>query len=1122
MACEFEIIDAPPNTLLSASEESRCFIALRALSIGLALASGLLGCRSAPDGSTLFTLLDEKTTGISFTNTLTSEPEFNILDYLYFYDGAGVALGDIDKDGLDDIFFTSNQGSNRLYLNKGDFRFEDVSETAGITSEASEWSTGVTMADVNGDGWLDIYVCQVNYRNKTGRNQLFINNRDGSFTDEARAYGLDFEGLSTQAAFFDYDRDGDLDVYLLNHSIHTRESFVQSWRRIVDAPLGDRLYRNDGGRFTNVTHDAGIYSSVLGYGLGLAVSDVNLDGWPDIYIGNDFHENDYLYLNDRDGSFTEVLQRVMGHTSQSSMGNDIADINNDGLADIVSLDMMPADRVSYMKSGGPDSDELARIKQNFGYGPQVARNTLQIHRGFDADSLPLFSEIGAYAGVHATDWSWASLFADLDNDGWKDLFITNGIPRRPNDLDYVAHISTPAAQRTLNLGSIEEQLALTERMPAYRLSNFAFQNSKDDSFFDRSEAWGLNTAGYSNGAAYGDLDNDGDLDLAVNNIDAPAFVYRNNIDAQESHFLAIQLAGDGLNTSGIGARVTVYAGELRQYREQMPTRGFQSSVSHTLHFGLGDVGRVDSLEVIWPDGRYQRKYGVAADQRLVFRQNEANERYSKPQPAARRVLFSEWNAEQALNFRHREDAYFDDAAQPLIPHKLSTQGPALAVADVNGDGLDDVYLGGAHEQAGRLFIQLPGSSFVPGAEPFDADRAYEDVDAAFFDAEGDGDLDLYVVSGGGRYAAGDSLLMDRLYINDGRGRFDRSRNRLPPLTADGCCVAPADIDADGDADLFVGSRSVPGAYGVSPASYLLENDGKGVFTDATEEKAAALSNAGMVTSAVWADFLGDDGLDLAFAGEWMPITILENKDGALGVAHRLEGTSGWWQSLLAADFDGDADLDLMAGNLGTNALLEPPLVLYTHDLDNNATIEPILAREIDGRFEPWARRDELLRQAPVLADRIPTYATYAHISLPELLGETVLLQASMKRVETFLSLYFDNAGGGVFRAHELPAQVQWSPLTAMLSTDVNDDGRLDLMAAGNFFGANTMQGRYDASYGLVLVGDGTGFLTPIPTPESGFIVRGEASAMKSLTLEGGRRAVIVARNNDTPQIFLRK
>ncbi len=1081
------------------------------------------------DGHELFSLLDENETGISFVNVLEDEPDFNILDYLYFYDGGGVAIGDVNNDGLLDIFLTGNQVSNKLYLNKGRFTFEDITDMAGVGGSDNEWSTGVTMADVNGDGWLDIYVCQVNYKSKNGHNLLYINNQDNTFTEQAKAYGLDFEGLSTQAAFFDYDRDGDLDVYLLNHSVHTRDSFVESWRRIVDAPrVGDRLYRNDGGRFSNVTHEAGIYSSALGYGLGLAISDINHDGWPDVYVGNDFHENDYLYFNNGDGTFSEVLQRVIGHTSQSSMGNDVADFNNDGRVDIVSLDMLPADIVTYRKSGGPDPDDLARIKRNFGYAPQYARNTLQVNRGVDHEGFPLFSEIGLYAGIHATDWSWAGLFVDLNNDGWKDLYVTNGIPRRPNDLDYIEYISHPNIQQVLNEGSTDEQRDVTEKMPSLKIPNYAFRNNGNETFTDRAEEWGLGTQGYSNGAAFGDLDNDGDVDLVVNNINMPAFIYRNNSEAGgDGHYLTIKLEGEGRNTTGIGTKIIIHADGKRQYQEQMPTRGFQSSVPHKLYFGLGALEMLDSLLVIWPDGRFQRLSRVGVDRQLILRQSDAKGSYSFTRHEAEKGLFRDVTSQFALDFRHRENDFVDQDVQPLIPHKLSTQGPALAVADVNGDGLDDVYIGGAHHQAGRLFIQMRGGGGMSSSEdPFIEDSESEDIDAAFFDADGDGDLDLYVVSGGGQYAPGNPVIQDRLYLNDGEGFFSRARDQLPAFYADGCCVAPADYDNDGDVDLFVGSRSIPGSYGQTPASFLLENDGTGVFKDVTQEKAPKLLDAGMVTDAIWTDVNGDGDVDLVIVGEWMPITVLQNSAGTLKDVTGdlgLTSSSGWWNSILADDFDGDGDMDLVAGNLGINSVFQAsenaPLELFVNDFDHNGTSDPIVAEYRDGRQYTWARRDELLEQIPRLAGQLSTYTSYSDLSVQDIFEAEKLNRADRKRVYTLASSYFENMGADGFKKRDLPIEAQWSPIMSMLAGDFNEDGHRDILAVGNFFGADTKQGRYDAGYGSLLIGDGEGSFEFCQVDKSKFIVRGEAREVRFIGMQGDERAVIVARNDDSPQVF---
>jgi len=1051
---------------------------------------------STPDESTRFTLLPSDQSGIAFENTLEFQADFNIITYPYFYDGGGVALGDINGDHLPDIFLTGNQVSNRLYVNKGGLKFEDATKQAGIASEG--WSTGATMADVNGDGWLDIYVCQVHYETQAGRNHLYINNQDGTFTEEAQRYGLDFVGLSTQAAFLDYDRDGDLDLYILNHSVHSTQSFGPAWRRTIDAPYaGDRLYRNEGGKhFVNVTANAGIFSSALGYGLGLAVSDINDDGWPDIYVGNDFHENDYLYLNRGDGTFDEVLQHITGHTSQSTMGVDIADIDNDVWPDIVALDMMPSDWETYQASGGPDAEDIAHIKRNFGYAPQVARNTLQLHRGLDSLGLPFFSEIGAFLGIHATDWSWTPLLADLDGDGWKDLFVTNGIPHRPNDLDYIAYVGQPNVQRLLAENSAPGMQAAINRMPEVIIPNYTFKNHRGNAFVDVSETWGLGHVGISNGAAYGDLDGDGDLDLVINNINAPVSVYRNN--SADHHYLTVSLEGAGANTTGIGARVIIHANNQIQVQEQAPTRGFQSSVPHILVFGLGGTSSVETLVVRWPDGAVQTLHDVAADQRLTLRQQDADSA-QQPLPAdPSSPLFRE---SAPVAWQHQENHFEDFAYEPLIPHRLSTQGPALAVADVNGDNLNDAFLGGAAGQASILLMQ--GTQPLP-QQAFENDAAAEDVAATFLDADGDGDPDLYVVRGGGE--SDTTLWTDRLYMNDGTGTFSPATQNLPHFLSNGCCVSAADHDGDGDTDLFVGSRAVPGAYGVSPRSYLLRNDGTGKFTDVTPP---VLLEIGMITDAAWANVTGNDALDLVLVGEWMPITVLENNAGMLTDvtdALGLSQTGGWWQSVLPGDYDGDGDIDLVAGNLGLNSVLQAPMDLYVHDFDNDGRSDPLIAWGQTGDI--WPRRDALAYQLRGIVTSISSYAAYAHTNI-HTLADTESVERF--RVHSFASVYLENRDH--FVVHNLPDEAQWSPIMNMVSKDFNGDGALDILAVGNFHGASAAQGPYDASYGTLLLGNRDSTFTI--ARETGLIVRGEARHVRSLSPE----SLIIARNNQPPQIL---
>ena len=1085
------------------------------------------GKAPAVDGH-LFTMLPSSYTGVRFENRVTDTRDLNVFTYRNFYNGGGVALGDLNGDGLPEILLTSNEGENRLYLNGGNYRFRDVTEEAGLARKQGKWATGVTIADVNGDGLLDIYICYAGKVDADHRaNELYINkgrDRNGTptFTEMAAAYGIADQGYSTQAVFFDYDHDGWLDLLVINNSPRPVSSLgIRNTRHVRDKDGGARLYHNVGGHFVDVSENAGIFGSEIGFGLGVVVSDVNRDGWPDIYVSNDFFENDYLYINNRDGTFSEVLERQMPYSSYFSMGLDIADINNDGWPDIYTTDMMPEDEYRLRTTSSFESWDVYQTKLKSGYHYQFMRNMLQLNNGNGT-----FSDIGQMAGVARTDWSWSALIADYDLDGQKDIYVTNGLARDVTSQDYVAFLANAQTMASATRGKRVDFLGLVNAMSSTKLPNYAFRNKGDSTFANASADWGLNTPSTSSGAAYGDLNGDGALDLVVNNVNQEAFVYRNNARALlKNRYLEVKLEGDGRNRFGIGAKVTLRSGKETFFQELEPTRGFQSSVDYVLNFGLGQHDIVDSLKVEWPDGRVSIKEHVAANQRLVVRQSESAS--AKPaDPSHFTTLFTDVTDTASLNFVHRENAFVDFDRERLTPKMLSTEGPYMAVADVNGDGLPDAFIGGAKDEPGELLIQRPDGKFLSTNKAlFERDSGSEDLGAVFFDANGDRYPDLYVVSGGSEFSEMAPALQDRLYLNDGGGNFRKASGNLPAEYISGSRVAAADFDGDGDTDLFIGGRVVPGRYGIDPPSMLLRNDGRGHFTNVIGQAAPELERIGMVTDALWADVDGDGRLDLVVVGEWMPITIFRNKgNGKLERMNTrgLEKSNGWWNRIVAGDFTGDGRIDFVVGNLGLNTRLHAtenePVTMYVKDFSGNGFQEQILCYYSNGRLYPLVLRDDLIRSLPYLKARYLNYKDYARQSVTDIFSPKELADAVVKKANTFATSLARNNGDGSFTLIPLPREAQLAPVYGMLAADFDHDGKLDLLLAGNFDGVKPEIGRMSASYGLFLHGEGKGRFTPVPTSKSGFFVPGQARDIQRIRTRQGERYV-VTRNNDRPLMF---
>lgn len=1084
----------------------------------------------------LFRLLSPRSTGVRFANMITTTDSVNVQNDVYVYNGAGVAVGDIDNDGLPDLFFSGNMVSSRLYLNKGQMRFDDITKSAGVTT--TRWATGATMADVNGDGYLDIYVSisgPGSSKPEDRANLLFINNKNRTFTEEAAKYGVADTSFTTHAAFLDYDGDGCLDLFLLNNSPtdFTRGEVIQhpSATRGQSPGSYNQLYRNTcKGSFTNVSAEAGILRDV-GYGLGVAVGDLNRDGWPDIYVSNDGTPNDVLYVNNGNGTFTNKAGQWLKRASYAGMGVDIADVNDDGWPDILQVDMMPQALPGRKRTSGFMNATRLLGSRSRGIRDDYSVNSLQLNSGVTTGSDVVFSEIARMAGVAHTDWSWSALFVDFDNDGYKDIFIGNGYPKSVNDLDYQMAMFTVRRSTTATPEELRRtRLDLLRRLPPYDASNFVFRNHGGLIFSDETKAWGIQRPSFSYGAAYADLNNDGKLDLVVNNIDAPAFIYENVAPNDSAHhWLVVKLQSESAQQRGIGAQLVLTAGGRKQYLYSSPYRGFMSTVDDRLHFGLGGARRVDTLEVTWADGRRQRLTNLDVDRLLVVKETDATEKIERgvpPSPGSARV-FEPLDAGKVLAYRHRTGSTLDYTVQPLLPYMISRHGPALATADVNGDGLDDVYVGSGYGAAAGLYIQQKDGSFAVSRErqPWGADSVYDDWGALFFDANGDGRPDLYVASGGYQLAPTSSLLQDRLYVNRGNGIFVKDSAALPPMIASTGAVRAGDFNSDGKVDLFVGGRLTPRGYPMPARSYVLRNDG-GRFSDVTQQVAPELVNpGGMITDAVWIDFDSDGKLDLVTVGEWMPIQFFRN-DGkrfvnVTGETH-LPPLRGWWFSLAAGDFDHDGRPDLVAGNLGLNytytASANNRFGVYAADFTAHRTIDVVLTQEVHGVEYPFAGLASLGPELAPIGARYQTYASFANATVEQALGKTQLAKALHYQVDTFASVVLHNDGKGAFTLSPLPSLAQISPIKSIIPHDVDGDGNLDLIVAGNIYDAEPNTPRADAGNGLWLRGDGKGHFSPVPPSESGFLAPLNVDGLALAGTSSGK-LVIVANTGDSLQTF---